>query len=126
MICPDCGGEFRGGILQCPDCDVPLIAPPPAAERHHPAAVELVRTANVPLLAVLKSLLESAAIPYAIQGEEALRLVTVLPSSHDGTPEAFGVRLTVPEDRYAEAVELLAALAVENADEVDEAEPEEA
>jgi len=110
MFCPKCGDEFRPGFHHCPDCDVDLVDSLPPAEEPGPSeSVELIRTANMPFLEVVKSLLASESIPYSVSGEEAMRLVTVLPSAHFGTPTSFGARLYVPGDRHAEALELLEA-----------------
>lgn len=108
MFCPTCGDEFRPGFHHCPDCDVALVHSMAPAEEPGPAeSVELIRTANMVFLAVVKSLLDSESIPYSVSGEEAMRLVTVLPSAHFATPTSFGARLYVPGDRHAAAVALL-------------------
>lgn len=114
MFCPVCEDEFRDGFFHCPDCNVDLVAElPKQSEPHHSESLELLRTANVPFLSVVKSLLDSEAIPYSIQGEEALGLLTVLPSSHFGSPASFSVRIFVPGDRYEAALEVLESAGID-------------
>jgi hypothetical protein len=114
MFCPECEDEFRDGFFRCPDCHVALVAElHKEPEPNHPESVELLRTANVPFLSVVKSLLDAEAIPYSVQGEEALRLLTVLPSSHSASPASFGVRVFVPADRYEAALALVESASVE-------------
>ena len=114
MFCPECGDEFRQGFSRCPDCDVALVGElPHSSEPNHPESGELLRTANVPFLSVVKSLLESESIPYSIQGEDSLALLTVLPSSHFASPSPFGARLFVPADRLQAAQALVEAVADE-------------
>ena len=117
MFCPECGDEFRPGFYRCPDCDVALVeSTAPAPEAEPSESVELIRTANMPFLEVIKSLLASESIPYSVSGEEAMRLVTILPSAHFATPTSFGARLYVPGNRHAEALELLEAVEAEASD----------
>ena len=114
MICPNCGDEFRPGFYHCPDCDVAVVEIAQTdVEAESLESVELMRTANMPHLAVVKALLDSESIPYSVSGEEAMLLVTVLPSAHFATPTSFGARLYVPGDRHAEALELLEAAEAE-------------
>lgn len=73
MSCPSCGGEFRAGITECPDCRVPLV--PGEADPHqpvHPPAYELVpvlETGNPALLAVAESVLTDAGIAFEKTGD---------------------------------------------------------
>jgi hypothetical protein len=78
MFCPSCRAEYQPGITVCPDCEVELVeeAPPPEP----PSDVELVsvfETADVALLPVIKSVLQSAEIPFITQGDEALGVLPV-------------------------------------------------
>ncbi len=118
MICPNCRSEFREGVARCPDCDVELVASLPAAG--HPGAradwVEVIDTADVALLPILRSALDGAGIPYVVEGDEGLGLWPL--SLHEtafGVKHGLAARFFVPADRAAEAHELLASEArIEN------------
>ena len=109
MFCPECGGEFREGIVECPDCEVVLVARLP--EEQHPERnwVAVFETGDVSLLPVVKSLLTAAEIPFMVQGDEA---VGMLPVSRLGTGISMagqGLSATVHVDgeRVEEARRLL-------------------
>lgn len=110
MFCPSCGDEFRDGFDRCPDCATDLVsALPPEPEHDLDEFVELVSTGDLPFLMVLRSILNAAGIPHLVQGEEALRIVTVLPSGNYGTPVAVHARLFVRQNDYPEALEILSS-----------------
>lgn len=92
MYCPQCGAEYRPGFVQCSDCLVPLADRPPAhpAPEDSPPALpssppvttpspevlrrrlELVtvfKTGDPGLIALVKSILQSADIPFTTKGE---------------------------------------------------------
>ena len=71
--------------------------------------VTVLETADVNLLAVIKSLLDGAEIPYLVQGEEAL---SMLPVGQIGGPFArrgLAVAVMVPEEHAEAASALLAS-----------------
>lgn len=80
MICPRCGAEFREGIRECSDCNVPLADPRGSAAPDRrllgesPGAnpdVELVtvfRSGDATQLMVAESILRSAEVPYVTRG----------------------------------------------------------
>ena len=71
MFCPECGAEFREGIEKCADCDVALAPePPPVPE----AYVTVHETSDPAVVPVLKTVLESAGIPYRAIGEGTMDL----------------------------------------------------
>src|SRR3990172_3899283 len=68
MFCPKCGAEYREGFTVCSDCGVGLVEGHPP----EPEFVEFVtvyRSGNPALLALAKSILEDAGIPYVVRGE---------------------------------------------------------
>ena len=94
MICPECGAEYAEGIHACPDCRVPLVTEMP--ERPRPEYVEYVtvrKTGNPIVLAMVKSLLDSAGIRYFVKGEVLQDLFRV------GTAEIQVGKDDVPEAR---------------------------
>ncbi|NKB68393.1 MAG: hypothetical protein GKR89_15125 [Candidatus Latescibacteria bacterium] len=68
MFCPQCGAAYYEGFSRCDECRAPLQAePPPHAQRI--TFVPVLRSGNAVELAIAKSLLEQAEIPYYAQGE---------------------------------------------------------
>ena len=75
MYCPQCGAEFREGFERCSDCGTELVhksgveeereAVDHSAEEH----VVLLETSRSEEIAVVKSLLDGAEIPYLTEGE---------------------------------------------------------
>ncbi|MEO8505319.1 MAG: DUF2007 domain-containing protein [Acidobacteriota bacterium] len=107
MICPNCRSEFREGIERCPDCDLPLVKSLPV-ERHDQAPwVEIMETADPSLIPVLRSVLEGAGIPCAIEGEEAVGIFPVGIGDTHLAQSGIGARVKVPADRADEALALL-------------------
>ena len=112
MYCPDCRAEYREGVEACPDCEVRLVVelPPEGPDED---LVAIFETADVSLLPVVKSLLDSAEIPFVVQGDEAL---SVLPVGRWGagiSQSGRGLAATIRVDkaRAQEAEELLRPLA---------------
>jgi hypothetical protein len=97
MFCPECGDEYREGFEKCAYCDVPLVheLPTEDAAPQEEMAV-LLKTPDVGKLAIVKSLLESAGIPYVVQGEDAVSLFPTAYSSGFFNPEAHGAEVLVP------------------------------
>lgn len=109
MYCPECGAEYREGFDQCSDCGVALVAERPAGDGGEPGDwVVVYETSELDILPVLKSLLQSAEIPYETKGEDLMNLfpseaLTPITTRHRGE-----VQIVVPPDRAGEARELLA------------------
>lgn len=105
MFCPECGAEYREGILECSDCQTALVPEiPPEPQPGPKPKLELVTvlaTGDPGRIAVAKSLLEDSRIEYLTKDE----------GFHDLFPVSrFRIQIQVrPEDRE-EAGELLADL----------------
>jgi len=72
MFCPKCGSEYRSGFQECTDCGVRLVEhlPVPPKRRHPDIHLVTVYASGDPaLIALARSLLESAGIPFMTQGE---------------------------------------------------------
>ncbi len=75
MYCPKCRAEYVPGCTRCSDCMVPLVEqlpPEPKLGRRSglPAPlVTVLATGDPGLMAIAKSLLQSAEIPFMVQGE---------------------------------------------------------
>ena len=71
MFCPRCENEKRPEFTVCPECNVPLVDELP--EEKEPEYVEFVtvfESGSPAIIAMAKSLLESADIQYYVKGEE--------------------------------------------------------
>ena len=114
--CPECRGEFRDEIITCPDCDVALVAEwalkTEDGEQDHGPPVTVLATGDLAALAVAKSLLEEAEIPYAVWNERAIE---VFPGSDSGSVlrDRHGdAELQVPSACADQAREILEQLEV--------------
>ena len=109
MFCPQCGAEYRPGFDRCSECGVLLTAEPPPEEDHR--AVEhgtVFETSDSALIPVIKSVLQSADIPFNTHGEVMTNLfpsqaLGAVFSKHRGGVVSF----RVPVDRLDEARQLL-------------------
>lgn len=96
MYCPVCRGEYRPGFYRCKDCDVTLVEKlPPQDEPAFDELVEVLSTADVGQIAVIKSILEAQEIPYVAQGENF------------NSARNIAVRFLVPTSCFEEARNLL-------------------
>ncbi len=97
MFCPQCKAEYREGISRCLECGVALVPALPVGEA--PEWVDFVTvllTRNHSELALAKSLLEGAGLPFFAKNEEVENLMATGP-----------VELQVRPEHEAEARELL-------------------
>jgi hypothetical protein len=111
MYCPQCKSEYREGVTQCADCDVPLVRELPAEDPGLPPVswddlVPVLKSFDETELLMVRSLLEAAGIPAYMSGEE----MTDVAADHlFGSPNFAGgpAELRVPADRADEANEVL-------------------
>jgi hypothetical protein len=99
MFCPNCRTEYKEGISVCADCGANLVPelPPESTE---PELVTVLRTYDLSVVTVAKSILDEAAIPYIAKGELPMEQLAVGP-----------VEIQVDKDDGQEASELLDDLA---------------
>ena len=120
MFCPKCRIEYRPGFSVCSDCNVDLVAElPPEPERHsspdaHANAdalgdllVTVWETFDPAALAVAKSLLNGAGMPYWVAGENFMRLTQYSSPLIGYSPVFGGYRVQVASSDAADAVALL-------------------
>ena len=85
MFCPKCGAEYVAGFTECSDCLVPLVDSPPKPEST-PAPeifpqsqlddpVCIFRSGHQGRVAIAKSILQSADVPFAVLNEGTQNLV---------------------------------------------------
>lgn len=121
MFCPKCRAEYREGYTECAECRIPLVESLPEIIEEEPEEyVAVVTTNELPELAVIKSILEAAEIPYFTQGEEVLGIFPGLPEGRHSTPSGGLVSVHVPVDRAEEAVDLLRHLESDTSDNEDD------
>ncbi len=102
MFCPRCGSEYKKGIRNCPDCNVPLVKdlPPEFDESIEFSEAPLISTYNAGDISLVKSVLDSADITYFFKGDHVNPAHTFLEPAH----------LFVRKDQVEEARELLESL----------------
>ena len=77
MFCPECRAEYRTGFTECAGCGVPLVWElPPLLEEPKLELVTVFEARDPGLLAVVKSLLDGAGIPFLVKGERLQHLFT--------------------------------------------------
>ena len=97
MHCPNCRSEYRPGFTRCNDCDVALVAElPPEQEPEFVDLVEVLSTADVGQISLIKSILGAEEIPYLAQGENF------------NLGRNIAVRFLVPREYLEQAKEALA------------------
>jgi hypothetical protein len=72
--------------------------------------IPVFETSDITLLAVVKSMMEDAGVPFVIQGEHALEVLPLGPFGAGIRKHGVGAILHVPPDRAEEAKALLASL----------------
>jgi hypothetical protein len=76
LYCPHCQRNCGNEASRCDACGAALVDPAPDGIEPEDELVELCRTPDAGLLLVIKSVLDSAGVPYLVQGEAALGLTT--------------------------------------------------
>lgn len=117
MICPACRSEYRDGVTHCADCSSELVAADPEIAdplaAPEPANVDLVsvfETGNPSLVALAKSLLESAHIEFVTRGEALQDLFGLGRLFSNFNPVPGPVVFEVKQEDAADAAALLADL----------------
>jgi hypothetical protein len=114
MFCPDCRSEYRDGIDVCPECGIRLIESLPTEPDLD--LVPVFTTADSTLLPIVKSVLDSAEIPYLVQGEETLGLFPLGRFGVGVSKRTLGAIVHVPQSRVEETRELLRGFAEDSPD----------
>ena len=112
MHCPGCDIEYEPGVTRCPACGAELVETPPAAAPSGDEWVDLVtvlKTADVSLLLVAKSLLDAEGVPCFAEGEGVLESLGAGRIAASDLPMGPG-RLRVHPGDVERARELLASL----------------
>lgn len=108
MRCPACGSDGPDDAARCPRCGTSPTPDTAAAEpRARSALVPLLRTTDIGYLAVVKSLLESAGIRFAVQGEEGLHLFPIAMSGSLFHSQALAATVLVCKEDEEDARRLI-------------------
>ena len=97
MVCPQCRAQYRGGVVVCSDCHVPLM------DRLDEDDVDVLIQTGIynPIgIGLAASLLQEAGIPFFVMDQN--------PTAQQETGNVFGFwSVRVPREREAEAREIL-------------------
>jgi len=73
VFCPQCGAEYRPGVVKCADCAVPLVPAPieskPSLHEPKTELVTVLETGDPALIDLAESLLDEAEIEFMTKGE---------------------------------------------------------
>jgi hypothetical protein len=110
MYCPECGGEYREGFLECASCGVALVATPPPepAPPPDPDLVTVLETGDPSALALAESLLMEEGIQYLKKGESLQDLFALGRLALGFSPIAGPVVVQVAREDAEAAAQLLA------------------
>ena len=100
MFCPNCRTEYKEGFTVCADCGAQLVAELPPEEPEFSELVTVLSTGELSTVALAKSILEEAEIPFIAKGEFPMEQLAVGP-----------VEIQVDRRDQAQARELLEGLA---------------
>ena len=106
MWCPKCKSEYKQGIKECADCNIPLkekLPEKPEFKAKHIEFEEVLRTYSQGDVIIIKSILDSVDVDYFFKGERSLNLVK---------PWADPVRLMVEKENIRMVKELLKDLKI--------------
>jgi len=99
MFCPNCRTEYREGVTTCSDCGAALVANLPSELPERTELVVIYQSHELSEVAIAKSILEEACIPFTTKGEMSKELLAVGP-----------VEILVNRDDAEQARQLLYAL----------------
>ncbi len=107
MNCPECGAELSGDAVRCAACGADLADSPAGGIEPGEDVVDLIKTPDIALLLVIKSLLDSARIPYLVQGGEGLHAFPLTLGGGFFNPSAFAAVIRVRPDDFPDAKRLI-------------------
>lgn len=107
MFCPQCRNEKRPEFTVCPECNIPLVEELLfESEPEYVDFVTIFESGNPALIAMAKSLLESAEIQYFVNGEQLQDLFGGR-MVYGFNPVIGATEIQVAEDEVEEALTLL-------------------
>ena len=79
MFCPKCRTEYKEGFTVCADCGAQLVEELPPEEPDFPELVTVLSTGDLSTVALAKSILDEAEIPFIAKGEFPMEQLAVGP-----------------------------------------------
>lgn len=110
LICRRCGSEYVEGVVECPECRVPLAEAAPSGEPSSQDPVAVFSSNSASVIAVAKSLLIDAGIEFGVAGENVQDLFGYGRFPAGVSVFAGPVTLSVAPADVSSAAELLAHL----------------
>jgi len=111
MFCPQCRTEYREGFTSCSDCGVSLVTRLPREPTlEYVQLVTVLTTGHEGLIALARSLLDAAGIPYTLKGESLQDLFALGRIGSGFNPVVGPVEIQVNQEDERKAKELLADL----------------
>jgi len=124
MICPQCGTEYREGFDMCTDCHVPLIPKmdwgPEDKKGGKTKLVCIFSTGSQAQIAVAKSLLDGADIPFMVKNEGVQDLLGFGRMGTGYNPLTGPIEIWVDEKDSFQAKEIISDLDNPSEEEDDE------
>ncbi|MDY6915087.1 MAG: DUF2007 domain-containing protein [Candidatus Cloacimonadota bacterium] len=102
MICLKCGKIYKDSVKRCPDCDIPLFD-----ENKKTRLVTVLQTGDPGTIAIAKSILDEANIPYYIANEHIQDLIGIGRFGYGFNPLSGPTRIKVGEEDAEVAQKLL-------------------
>ena len=85
VVCPECGAAYRSGVSECADCRVALVRRPvetiPGPRESHPEPIIVFESDEPEAVAMARSMLGSAGIPFVTTGGNPWRGVSDPPGA---------------------------------------------
>ena len=103
LYCPRCKVEYGAGMSRCPACAAALVDATAASIEPDDELIDLFKTADIALLMVVKSVLESSGIPFMVQGEEGLHVLPLNLARGFYNTSAYGAVIRVRRKDLADA-----------------------
>jgi hypothetical protein len=103
VFCPKCKAEYVGGVRECAECGVPLVAT--LTEERTRKDLDLVcilETSNANDVIMIESILDGSGIEYVLEGTHTISILRSIEPA----------RLLVPKDQEEEAKDLLKDLKI--------------
>lgn len=111
MFCPECGDEYREGIVECPECNTLLTDAPPLSRDEPPLdLVTVFSCGSSDQVALARSVLMDAGIDFAVRGELVQDLFAWGRFTGGPNPVIGPVQFQVRATDAADASEILSGL----------------
>lgn len=105
MICLKCGKMYNSDVKRCPECNVPLFD-----ENKETELVTVLQTGDAGTIAIAKSILEDADIPYYVVNEHIQDLIGIGRLGYGFNPLSGPPGIKVSEEDAEVAEQLLEKL----------------